>query len=213
MSASTAVYCMLTALFAASAVHGLRGAVMPRGTGWRRRGDHLLHTAMALAMAVMPWHWGAWLHHPVQVAFFGSAALWFPLTALCRHQESRRAALVRGLPSTVGMAAMAWMLWAAHPASGPSHENFAAPPADSRHTVNPGHATHPASVTQTVSAVLALYLLACALWSLLRVMPTSRPHANSETPYDGHESYRRFWDGSMMLGTVIMLLFPHQGVL
>ncbi|AVH55209.1 MULTISPECIES: DUF5134 domain-containing protein [Streptomyces] len=185
MSASDAVYCMLTALFTATAVHGLRRGVMSRNTGWRGRGDHLLHTAMALVMAVMPWSWGRSLHHTAQAVFFAAAALWFPLTAVCRHQESRLAATVRRLPYTVGMAAMAWMAWTAHTAG-------------------------PPAAAEATTAALALYLLTYALWSLIRVMPALRtaPYP-AAGPHAGQEPYGHFWDGSMALGTVIMLLMPH----
>ncbi|MQY34022.1 hypothetical protein SRB17_19880 [Streptomyces sp. RB17] len=57
MNAIDAVHAMPTALFSAGAVHALRHDA-PRSPGWRSRVDHLLHTAMALAMAVMPWRSG-----------------------------------------------------------------------------------------------------------------------------------------------------------
>ncbi|MGW1544468.1 DUF5134 domain-containing protein [Streptomyces sp. NPDC002309] len=207
MSASDAVYCMLTAVFTAGAVHGLWHGVMSRNIGWRGRGDHLLHTAMALAMAVMPWSWGRLLHHTAQVAFFAVAALWFPLTAACRHQESRLAATVRRLPYTAGMAAMAWT---AHTAAGPSHEDLAEAFPAAHHTTGLGHTAGPSAAAEAITAVLALYLLACALWSLIRVMPALRttPHP-AAGPHAGQEPYGHFWDGSMALGTVIMLLMPH----
>ncbi|MER7693287.1 hypothetical protein [Streptomyces sp. NPDC097610] len=58
MSAIDVVSCMLTALFTAAAVRALRAAPVSRSLGRRSRVDHLLHTAMALAMAVMPWNCG-----------------------------------------------------------------------------------------------------------------------------------------------------------
>ncbi|MFF7597698.1 hypothetical protein [Streptomyces mirabilis] len=61
MSATDVVRCMLTALFAAGAVHALWCGLLSRSSGWRSRGDHLLHTVMALAMAVMPWNGGGML--------------------------------------------------------------------------------------------------------------------------------------------------------
>ncbi|WP_351228986.1 DUF5134 domain-containing protein [Streptomyces sp. NPDC002133] len=210
MSASDVVYCLLTALFTATAVHGLRRGVMSRNTGWRGRGDHLLHAAMALVMAVMPWSWGRSLHHTAQAAFFAAAVLWFPLTAVCRHQESRLAATVRRLPYTAGMAAMAWMAWTAHTAASPSHEDLADTFPAAHHTTRLGHTAGPSAATEAITAVLALYLLACALWSLIRVMPPLRtpPHP-AAGPHTGQEPYGHFWDGSMALGTVIMLLMPH----
>jgi hypothetical protein len=189
VSAHDLVHSLLTVLFAAVAVHGVYRCLVSRGAGWRGRGDQLLHTAMALAMAVMPWSRGALSHHPAQVTFFATAAIWFPLTAVRRRHESRFTALARRLPSTAGMAAMAWMAWAAHPAAGHAHENRATPP---------------------TTALLALSLLTCALWSLIRVMPPLRDGPTlSVEPIDRHQAYLHFWDGTMALGTTVMLLMPH----
>ncbi|MFJ8025788.1 hypothetical protein [Streptomyces sp. NPDC096311] len=58
MSATDVVSCMLTALFAAAAVRALQGALASRSLGRRSRVGHLLHTAMALVMAVMLWNCG-----------------------------------------------------------------------------------------------------------------------------------------------------------
>ncbi|MEU0965784.1 DUF5134 domain-containing protein [Streptomyces sp. NPDC005917] len=206
MSAGDVVYCMLSALFSAAAIHGLRRGVLSRDTGWRGRGDNLLHAAMASAMAAMPWGWVTWLHQPGAVAFFAPAALWFPLTADRRQQESRLAATSRRLPYAAGMAAMAWTARASHPAAGPSHENVASLPMAAHHATLAGHAVHPSNLAQAATAVLALYLLACALRSLIRVMP-----ALSRAPNTAERAgpYEHFWDGSTTLGTAIMLLMPH----
>ncbi|MEU5597791.1 DUF5134 domain-containing protein [Streptomyces sp. NPDC020298] len=180
MSATDVVYCMLTALFASVAVRALRYALVSRRLRWRSRVDHLLHTAMALAMAVMPWNCGFALPELPLAAFFTAAALWFPLAPAGRCRQSGLTATAQRLPYAAGMAAMAWMTLSM---AGPSHK----PP--------------------MVTGVLSLYLLAYALWSLTRGMPTLRgvsAAAAMSTSTNGRYGY--FWDGSMALGTVIMLL-------
>src|SRR4051794_4754844 len=110
MGAADAVRGMLTALFAAAAVYTLRQAVLTRGSGWRGRGDSLLHTVMASAMAVMPWHLIDDGPPPGRTAFFfAAAALWFPLTAVLGLRGPRLSGLVHRSPHAVGMLAMAWM--------------------------------------------------------------------------------------------------------
>ncbi|MEV6176751.1 hypothetical protein [Streptomyces sp. NPDC052015] len=58
------VHGMLTVLFALVAVHALRRGVRSPGTGRRDRVDHLLHFAMAVAMAAIPWSTGRSLSGP-----------------------------------------------------------------------------------------------------------------------------------------------------
>ncbi|MEU9457044.1 DUF5134 domain-containing protein [Streptomyces sp. NPDC048277] len=184
MSSADFVYCVLTVLFAAEAVRALRHALGSRSPGWRSRVDQLLHTAMALAMAVMPWNCGSGLPALPRTAFFTAAALWFPLTATFplaaagSRQRSRPTATARRLPYAVGMAAMAWMTLSM---AGPSHA--------------------------MVTGVLALYLLGYGLWSLTRGMPTLRGVSPAAAGSGGTTvPYGCFWDGTMALGTVIMLL-------
>ncbi len=74
----------------------------------RDRGDHLLHTVMALAMAVKPWNGGGMLPE-APTTFFTAAALWFPLTAVSRQRQFELTDVARRLPYAAGMAAMAWM--------------------------------------------------------------------------------------------------------
>lgn len=106
MSASDVVRCMLTALFAAGAVHALWCGLLSRSSGWRSRGDHFLHTVMALAMTVMPWNGGGMLPE-ARTIFFAAAALWFPLTAVSRQRQFELTDVARRLPYAAGMAAMA----------------------------------------------------------------------------------------------------------
>ncbi|GAA2332106.1 DUF5134 domain-containing protein [Streptomyces kunmingensis] len=187
MSSLNVVHALLTALFGGAALYAVRHALAADGHAWRVRVDHLLHAAMALAMAAMPW--GPTPARNAQAVFFTVAALWFTCTPTRRPRESRPAALVRRLPSALGMAAMVWML-------------------RTPHTLH--HA--PTAMTESrtgspVTAALALCLLGCALRSLTRSIPALWTAAH---PVGGlPRPYRHFWDGSMALGTAIMLIMPH----
>lgn len=186
MSAPEVVSGMLTALFAAAAVYALRHALLPRSSGWLGRGDAVLHTVMASAMAVMPWHPIGEGPSPGRTAFFfAGAALWFPLTAALGLGGLGRAALVRRSPHAVGMAAMAWM------------------------PVRHGGVTD-ARTGYLVTGALTVCLLAHALWSLTRDMPTLRGtpgsvggSADLSGPCD------HFWHGSTAMGTALLLLMHH----
>jgi hypothetical protein len=186
MSAADAVHGMLTALFAAAAVHTLRQAVLKRHSGWRSRGDSLLHTVMASAMAVMPWHQIDDGPPPGRTAFFFvAAALWFPLTAVLSRRGARLTGLVHSMPHAVGMLAMAWM------------------------PVRHGGVTD-THTGDMVTGVLTLCLLAYALRSLTRDMPTLLAIPGSVSmSTDLGGPCDRFWQGSMALGTAIMLLSHH----
>jgi hypothetical protein len=59
-----------------------------------------------------------------------------------------------------------------------------------------------------VTAALALYLLVWALRSLTRDLPALRSGVQAVGGTLG-ETYRHFWEGSMALGTVVMLLMHH----
>ncbi|MEV7387419.1 DUF5134 domain-containing protein [Streptomyces sp. NPDC091215] len=207
MSATEVVHCMLTALFAAAAVRALRQAVLIRTRGCRGRVDQLLHAAMALAMAVMPWSWGSALPGLPQSVFFACAALWFPLTAVRSGRERQLSATARRLPYAVGMAAMTWM---SYRAAGHSHQTMAegVPTADP--ALHLGHSMGESGAGSVVTGVLALYLLTCALRSLTRGMPALRRTAEaSDTSTCLKGACNRFWDGVTALGTVVMLLLAH----
>ncbi|MER5409273.1 DUF5134 domain-containing protein [Streptomyces sp. NPDC002769] len=200
MSASDVIYCMLTPLFVAAAVHGLRHDVLSRRSGWRSRVDRLLHTAMALVMAVMPWFdLGRGLPEGAQTAFFAAAALWYPLTAVSGRQESGPAAAARRLPYAVGMAAMGWMT---RPGAAEPHEALGGAPVPAHHSAHP---VGQMKGDETVTAVLALYLLTHALRLLTRDMPTRRATGSSDISTD-RELYGRFWEGTTALATAVMLL-------
>ncbi|MER5435546.1 DUF5134 domain-containing protein [Streptomyces sp. NPDC002588] len=180
MSIVDVVPWMLTALCAAAAVHAVRQGVLTRSSGWRGRVDRFLHTAMALAMATMPWAWGHLLPAVPQTAFFAAGALWFPASAFGRSPASRLADLARRLPHAADMAAMAWM--------------------------HLGHSIQTKGGA-LVTGVLTLYLLACALRSLTRDMPALRGASGTVGVSTGTPApYEHFWHGSMALGAGIMLL-------
>ncbi|MGW3731227.1 DUF5134 domain-containing protein [Streptomyces sp. NPDC000851] len=185
MSATDAVHALLTTLFMGAAGYAVRHALGPPGSAWRARVDHLLHAAMAMAMAAMPW--GPMLPHTGQTVLF-TAALWFPLTPVRRPGESLPAATARRLPYALGMVAMVWML--------------RTPPA-THHAPAVGESTTGSLVT----AALALCLLTCALRSLTRDMPALRTRSNTSGVLP--RPYGHFWDGSTALGSAIMLVMPH----
>ncbi|ROQ60138.1 uncharacterized protein DUF5134 [Streptomyces sp. 840.1] len=212
MSAVDTVHCLMTVLFTAAAIHLVRWFVVSRDAGWRERVDHLLHAVMALAMAVMPWHWGEWLSHPAPIVFFLTAALWFPLTAVRRRRVSLMRAVAGRLPSAAGMSAMAWMTWMAwqgHAAARASHEIVAGGPTLAHPVGDHRHVAPVSDPAQAVTATLALILLASALAWLIRIMPDLRADVALPQACDDDDLYRRFWHGAMALGTAIMLFMPH----
>ncbi|WP_189823826.1 DUF5134 domain-containing protein [Streptomyces finlayi] len=168
---------LLTVLFSVVAVHALRQDL--RGVVGREGVDHLLHSAMAAAMAVMPWSPGRSLSGWTTTLFFAAAALWFPLTAFGRGPARGIAAIADQLPSAVGMAAMAWMLC---PSYGPD---------------------------AVVTAVLTSYLLACGLWLLTRPMPSLRSGADRVHGVTSTDPYGQTRHGAMAWGTALMLLMHH----
>jgi len=185
MSATDVLHGMLTALFAASAVYALRHAVLAGSSGWRDRGDQFLHTVMASAMAVMPWHRVGDVPPPGQTVFFAAAALWFPLTGVLSRRGPGPADLARRSPYAVGMAAMAWM---------PLRHSGVA-------DVRTG---------DLITGVLTLCLLAYALRSLTRDMPGfhgASVGGDVSTGIGGPVD--RFWHGSTAMGTAIALLLHH----
>ncbi|MEV7141630.1 DUF5134 domain-containing protein [Streptomyces tauricus] len=173
---------MLTLLFVLVAAHELRHVTGASVPGHRDRVDHLLHAAMALAMAAMPWSLGRALPEDAMTALFAAAALWFPLAATGRRTAHRALAIADRLPYAAAMAAMVWMLRTRHDATGPA---------------------------ATITVVLALYLLVCALRSLTRPMP-ALGSAGSAARYTAARSpVANICEGAMALGTAVMLLMPH----
>ena len=207
MSATDVVYGVLTALFAAAAIGALRHGALSRSAGWRSRVDHFLHTAMALTMAMMPWSWGRMLPEAPLTALFAAAALWFPLSAVSRCEKSVLTATAQRLQYTAGMAAMAWMT---HSMAFRSHETLAEGLPAAHQATHLGHSAGESTAGNAVIGALSLYLLVCALRSLTRDMPALRRTSNAERISTRiAQPFGHFWDGSMTLGTVIMLLMHH----
>ncbi|MFD3586968.1 DUF5134 domain-containing protein [Streptomyces sp. NPDC058683] len=207
MSATEVVHYMLTALFAAAAVHALRQGVPTRTRACRSHVDHLLHAAMALAMAVMPWSWGSALPELPLSVFFAAAALWFPLTAVRSGQERQLSATLRSLPYAVGMVAMTWM---SYRAAGHDHQTMAEGVPTAHQTMHLSPFMGASKADNVVTGVLALYLLTCSLRSLTRDMPALRAITETADNSTSLKSvYHRFWDGATAMGTAVMLLMPH----
>lgn len=94
---------IVTALFVVSAVECAHAVVTERKVGPHLVG-HLLHFAMASAMAVMAWPRGAALPTTAPMVFFALGALWFLGIALARTPHR----VVAGYHAAM-MLAMAWM--------------------------------------------------------------------------------------------------------
>ncbi|MCX5134532.1 DUF5134 domain-containing protein [Streptomyces sp. NBC_00340] len=110
MIAASGLRWTLTLVFALTAAHGFRRAVIPGATR-ADRVDHALHTAMGLAMIAMVWPWGMDLAAGPQVVVFVAGALWFVCAAPFRGGEgTRREGLLGALAQAVLMGAMAWMV-------------------------------------------------------------------------------------------------------
>lgn len=92
---------VVTALFTISAAECPYALVVSRRS-WIQIVSHGLHFAMAVAMAVMAWPWGAALPTIEPMVFFLLAAGWFAVRALSGHRaaNSYHAAM---------MLAMSWM--------------------------------------------------------------------------------------------------------
>ncbi|OEU86906.1 hypothetical protein DB35_25290 [Streptomyces abyssalis] len=176
---------ILTAALAVLAVYALWRAVRaPRLAGGV---SHLLHAAMAVAMAVMCWPQGMDVPAVPQAVFFVAAALWFPVAAVAGGPggtgRSRAQKVLAALPHTAVMAGMAWMLHAMDESMGASpHASGAA-----GHGASGGHhAAAPADLAamslhgsgqQTVSWILAAAFVALCLWWLARGFDAARSPA------------------------------------
>jgi hypothetical protein len=173
---------ILTAALVALTFHALWRAV--RTSGAAERVSHLLHAAMAAAMAAMCWPQGMEMPAVPQVIFFVAAALWFPAAAAAGGQESgggsRSQRILATLPHTAVMAGMAWMLHA----MGQSMDGSEQASADMDHGAAGGHhSAAPADLAsmslhgatqQTVSGILAFVFLALSLWWLVRGLDGAR---------------------------------------
>lgn len=207
--AALIVHCMLTLLFVIVALHVLRRGVRSPGADGRDRVDHLLHFAMAAAMAIMPWSLGRSLTGRTTMLLCAAATLWFPLTALYRRTTGRVAAIAGRLPSAAGMAAMAWMSRMPHGGAAPAHETVAGGVPVAHHTAAQGAAASGSMTADLVTAALTLCLLGYAVRSLLRSMPTLRTAAGTAHRAAAADPYGHVRDGAMALGTAVMLVLPH----
>ncbi|MBW8738015.1 MAG: DUF5134 domain-containing protein [Streptomyces turgidiscabies] len=202
------VHCMLTLLFVVVVLHGLARDVRAPGPGCRDRADRLLHAAMAGAMAAMPWiHVRA---GPAAMAsgVFTVGAVWF-LVPVGHRAVKGTAAMAHRLPHAAGMAAMAWMLRVPHPGTAPPHEHLGAA---SEYAAGPrALGTDPLHVHGgwAITLSLASCLLAYALWSLTRPMPSLRSAVSAGRRAAAATPSRHVTDGAMALGTAVMLVLPH----
>lgn len=113
---------VVTGLFVLTAAEcGL--AIIAKRRPWTLIVNHGLHFAMAVAMAVMAWPWGARVPTTGPAVFFLLAAVWFGATAVvavtrysaaaavfwaCRFvMERRQEATQSRLPGSIGQAMMA----------------------------------------------------------------------------------------------------------
>ncbi len=202
------VHCMLTLLFALVALHALRQGVRSPGAGRRDRVDHLLHFAMATAMAAMPWSLGPPSGRTMTV-LFTAAALWFPLTALHHRTVGTVSALAGRLPPAVGMAAMAWMSRTPDGRGAPAHETLAGGVPAAHHSAAHGHAANASVTAAVITVALTACLLGLAVRSLTRPMPALRTATDTAHRAAAADPYGHVRDGAMSLGTAVMLLLPH----
>jgi hypothetical protein len=203
------VHCMLTLLFVLVALHVLRRGVRAPGADRRDRVDHLLHFAMAAAMAIMPWSLGRSLTGRTTVVLCAAATLWFPLTALYRRTRGTAAAIAGRLPPAAGMAAMAWMSRTPHGGAAPAHETLARGVPVAHHTAAHGPAASASMTAALVTAALTLCLLGFAVRSLMRPMPALRTATGTAHRAAAADPYGHVRDGAMALGTAVMLVLPH----
>ncbi|AZP14953.1 DUF5134 domain-containing protein [Streptomyces aquilus] len=196
------VHCLLTLLFVAVLLHGLaRGVGSPR-TGFGVRVDRLLAAAMAVSMAAMPWTDVRAGPAAVAGGVFTAGAVWFVLPVGRRREAEGTAAMTHRLPHAAAMAAMAWMLRVPHTGTGPAHA----------HRGSAAHCALGAGVPLAGSAItlsLASCLLAYALWSLTRPMPSLRSAVSAARRAAAAAPSRHVSEGAMALGTAVMLVLPH----
>ncbi|MEU5893335.1 DUF5134 domain-containing protein [Streptomyces sp. NPDC047461] len=195
------VHCLLTLLFVAVLLQGMaRGVGSPR-TGFGARVDRLLAAAMAASMAAMPWIDVRAGPAAVAGGVFTAGAVWFLLPV-----GRRTAAMTHRLPHAAGMAAMAWMLRVPHTGTGPAHA----------HLGSAAHATGPGALGagdplggSVITLSLASCLLAYALWSLTRPMPSLRSAVSAARRAAAATPSQHVGEGAMALGTAVMLVLPH----
>ncbi|MFD7697258.1 DUF5134 domain-containing protein [Streptomyces sp. NPDC059805] len=203
---------LLTVLFAVSAVPPLGRPRRPSSSGIHDRVDHLLHAAMGLAMVLMLWSSVAEPIVTAMTCFFLAAGVWFPLAAVWSprtatgFEADRTSAVAARLPHAIGMIAMVWMLHAPHAGAGAAHAHTTGSAVPARLF---GGSAPAEAAGASVTAVLALSLLGCALWSLTRPMPGMRAAVRATRLAAAAEPFRHVRDGATALGTAVMLVMPH----
>ncbi|MFF2007524.1 DUF5134 domain-containing protein [Streptomyces sp. NPDC058195] len=214
MIAATGLRWILTLLFCALAAYGLWRALAARSPRWSARLSHGLHAVMALAMFAMAWPWGMDLPGTPQVVFFSAAAAWFVLVPLASRSgpEPRGRALANALPHTVMTGAMAWMVAAMSSAmsvgatgGGHAHDmpgmDMASPGATATMTLD-------STGDRWSAALLALILLALALWWLAKGFDTGRSVPRTTSGTASASTVHAAWDlgchGLMALGMAVM---------
>ncbi|MFM9492745.1 DUF5134 domain-containing protein [Streptomyces galilaeus] len=113
------------------------------------------------------------------------------------------------LPPAAGMAAMAWMSRNPPGGAASAPETLASGVQAAHHTAAHGHAAAASTTATLVTAVLTVYLLACAIRSLTRPMPALRTATDTAHRAAATDPYGHVRDGAMSLGTAVMLLLPH----
>ncbi|MFJ9721393.1 DUF5134 domain-containing protein [Streptomyces sp. NPDC101209] len=199
------VHCLLTLLFVAVLLQGPARGVGSPGTGFGVRVDRLLAAVMAVSMAAMPWIDLRAGHAAVAGDVFTAGSVWF-LLPLGGRGAARTATMTRRLPHAAGMAAMAWMLRVPHTGTGPAHAHLGS----AAHSTGPGVLGDGAALGGSVITLsLASCLLAYALWSLTRPMPSLRSAVSAARRAAAAMPSRHVGDGAMALGTAVMLVLPH----
>lgn len=210
MIAGTGLRTALTVLFAAAALYGLRLLLRPCARSVKARAadtvDGLLHTAMALCMAVMVWPAGMDVPALPQTVLFSAATLWFASRAvLHRHDRPGDAA------HAVMSAGMAWMVTAMAHAMTSGHSPAGPDTGGSTAASGTGHGSHHAAdggtaamsltdgVSRGLTLVLAAACVAIAWWWLARAFDTARiaPRRPEAVQHTCH--------GGMGAGTAVML--------
>jgi hypothetical protein len=152
---------LLTAAFGGASVFHLLRCVRPAGHFPHPAGEHrfseVLHLLMGVAMVVMIWPVGRLVPGPLWVAVFTLSAGWFAARAV--RSTGRR--LVLGFFATA-MGAMVWM-GVTRPAPASAHDHV-------ERGGMPGMSLGDGSLHYTawVSAALGAYLVAAAIWWVLR---------------------------------------------
>ncbi|MFF3786941.1 DUF5134 domain-containing protein [Streptomyces sp. NPDC001933] len=216
MIAATGLRWILTLLFCALAAYGLWRALAARSHPWTARLAHALHAVMALAMFAMSWSWGMDLPGTPQVIFFSAVAVWFVLAALAlpNGPEPRVRALASSLPHAVMTGAMAWMV-----AAMSSGMSMGASGAAQAHDMPGTDMSAPGALaTMTLSGtgdrwsagLLALVLLALALWWLAKGFDTGRVLPRTTGGASSGGAAHAAWDvgchGLMALGMAMMFV-------